>query len=390
MSVAHPLPDPGTTRPKRRANPPPTPAAIARALPPGGAPATSQSAWLRAVYDHPAVGMLRAHARRNLLAVATRLAHSADWDTLTTRPTWARLMGGTADRPARARRTVARWLRWLREHRLLGIVEHGTTPDFRPAVLRRPDDGNLASVYVLAVARPLVGEGSDASGDGAESAVVLSVDESGTPSQHSPQPPRQNARARTTQAPLRDAEAASAAKEQPPKGKRKDQARHNWPLHQPTKTRAERLALCERLQADSPTLTAIGSPRLLRHLLRPWLLAGWTVAGILHALDHTPDGPPWPYAWRSTRELRNPPGWLLHRMRAWTGPDGPLPDPHQVAAAVAATQRAGQQHHRDIAHRGRAAAATPSAVGRIAAGLRAQLQTASRKALRSPGPDGHA
>jgi hypothetical protein len=115
------------------------------------------------------------------------------------------------------------------------------------------------------------------------------------------------------------------------------------------------------------------------------LRAGWTVADIRHALDHTPSGQPWPYAWRSTRELRNPAGWLLHRMHAWTDSHGPLPDPHQARAVLTATERAHQRRRREDAERDSAKAAAPATVVRVASELRAQLRAASWTARSRPG-----
>ncbi|MGI8416282.1 MAG: hypothetical protein ACR2P2_08800, partial [Nakamurella sp.] len=52
----------------------------------------------------------------------------------------------------------------------------------------------------------------------------------------------------------------------------------------------------------------------MRHLLRPWLLAGWTVAELMHAFDHEPDGTE--RTW--TTAVRSSGGWLLSRLQLWT------------------------------------------------------------------------
>ncbi len=114
-----------------------------------------------------------------------------------------------------------------------------------------------------------------------------------------------------------------------------------WPRRTPATSRADRLRLVHRLRRIAPDLAAVGSPPLLRHLLRPWLTAGWTVDDVLLALDNhpqtgprphspltrTPTSPTRPGTPRTRRgAVRNPPGWLLSRMRDWTHPDGtPLP-----------------------------------------------------------------
>ena len=72
------------------------------------------------------------------------------------------------------------------------------------------------------------------------------------------------------------------------------------------------------------------TPEHLAHVLRPFLLAGWTAPDIVHALDYTPDSQPWPYAYQSA-DLRYPAGWIAFRLRAWRTPDGhPQPSPTQL------------------------------------------------------------
>src|SRR5512143_2647965 len=85
------------------------PLAIAQVIPAGHARARGQRQWLAEVRSHPASASLRADAHRNLLAVAEGLAAYADWNLMTSRPTWEKLQ----ERTGLARRTVARWLAWL-------------------------------------------------------------------------------------------------------------------------------------------------------------------------------------------------------------------------------------------------------------------------------------
>jgi hypothetical protein len=147
-------------------------------------------------------------------------------------------------------------------------------------------------------------------------------------------------------------------------------------LWRSARTRDERLALCERLRAESPPVRAAGSARRLRHLLRPWLLAGWSARGLLYAVDHTPDGAPWRFAWRSVRELRNPAGWLLHRLRAWRDPhQRPLPDPYAAPASPPA--RAGTPEPGPPPAAG--PPARPEHVHAVAAALRARLRVRHRR-----------
>ena len=102
----------------------------------------------------------------------------------------------------------------------------------------------------------------------------------------------------------------------------------------------------EQLRATAPALTRVGSPRQLRHLLRPWLNANWTINDVLLALDQHPHTGARPHAPLTTHTtgpgaIHNPPGWLLTRLRDWTHPDGPpLPNHAQRTAAHRATRDA--------------------------------------------------
>ena len=309
------------------------------------------------------------------------LARWADWDTETTRPTWQRLRSAAG----LSRSTVAKWLAWLRERELLAIVEHGSTPHFRAGVLDGGTEGNLASVYLLC--EPC---GDEPARNAEEHPHLISpVHETRTPSWKPPIPTRQITRARASADPPQSGEPAKSKPDRPPGGMNGTCMRSGdyksatraggaevanwWPAWRPARTRAERLALCERLREESPPLRAAGSARRLRHLLRPWLLAGWSSRGLLYAIDHTPDGALWPYAWRSVRELRNPAGWLLHRLRAWLDSSQlPLPDPYRTT---------GNEPHRGCSAatlRPSAQVAAPERVRSVTAAIRAQL-IASRR-----------
>jgi hypothetical protein len=101
-----------------------------------------------------------------------------------------------------------------------------------------------------------------------------------------------------------------------------------WGKFDRARTRAERLLFAERLRAE----TALAhdrrlSNRQLRHLLRPFAAGGWTVAGVLWAVDHVPDGSPHVFAWSSPADLCNPFAWLAWRLGHWSIGDAVLPDP---------------------------------------------------------------
>jgi len=102
--------------------------------------------WLLALRRQIWVDQIRADGRANMLAVARLVALHAGWDTLESRPTWAKLV----TRSGLAERTVARWLQELRVRGWLAHLEHGSTPAHRPMVLAQLA-GNRAAVYGLRI-----------------------------------------------------------------------------------------------------------------------------------------------------------------------------------------------------------------------------------------------
>jgi hypothetical protein len=208
------------------------------------------------VDSHPAFASLRNDAHGNLMAVAWVLARFADWQSLTSRPTWQRLM----DTAGLRRSTVAKYLRLLRDAGLLGIVESGTTPQFRSFL--HADDGNRASVYVLCIP------------------AASPVEETRTPSR----------------SPKESLSTPPHAREQP----------------------GENLAPTREVQRRAPVLSEI-SDRHLRSVLRPYWDAGWTVSDVLWCLDHRPSAELWPH----TDAVRHVPGWVRSRLAAWAGRSSP-------------------------------------------------------------------
>lgn len=265
---------------------------VATAVPSGSRVARGQAEWLRAVETHPSVRELRADALEHVSALAWVLARTASWSTLTTRPTWPVLI----DRTGLSRRSVARWLAWLRAVGLLGVVESGTTPRYSPKSLA-PGAENRAALYVLAVP------------------ISSSTGESGTPSGSIPEGVDPIARANSETGPLRGPDSNRTS---------------NWPRSRVARSRAGRLELVHRLQLEAPDLRRL-SDRALRHLLRPWLLAGWSVAELLWALDYEPDGTE--RTW--TTGVRSPGGWLLARLSSWLIAPGVVRSPLSVELRAA-------------------------------------------------------
>ena len=292
---------------------------IDAAMPAGSRRARGQADWLRAVEVCPEVAELRVDAREHVHTIAWALACAASWSTLTTRPTWPLL----EERSGLSRRTVARWLAWLRAAGLLGVVESGTTPRFRPMALSG-EEGNRAAVYVLTV--PM-----SAAEVAATAPAESSTAKSGTPTLLLlDQEKDPNTRARTEQepGPLRGPDHADGGR--------------SWPRTRAAGSRRDRLELVRRLQREAPDLRRLTDVSL-RHLLRPWLLAGWTVAELVHALDHEPDGTERPW----TTAVRSPGGWLLSRLQPWTiTPGGACSPPSVALRASESAERAAAEAQR--------------------------------------------
>ncbi|MFG6197888.1 hypothetical protein [Nonomuraea sp. JJY05] len=82
-----------------------------------------QQSFLRALREDPDMPALRYDGYGNLLRVAQVIAWVTDWTTMRSRPTIA----GFCERTGLSKATVKRWVRWLREHGWLGVVEQGST-----------------------------------------------------------------------------------------------------------------------------------------------------------------------------------------------------------------------------------------------------------------------
>jgi hypothetical protein len=108
-------------------------------------------------------------------------------------------------------------------------------------------------------------------------------------------------------------------------------------------TRKHALQVAQKIHDNSTTLRQL-SPWYIRHLTRIFVVAGWTDADVLHALDHQPDGSAWTYTWTSRDQIRNIPGWVRFRLAAWLDEHGrPLPGKSQRLEDAATQLRAEQQ-----------------------------------------------
>lgn len=266
--------------------------------------------------NHADGELLRADARETMLAIAYTLGGSADPATMTTRPTLARCV----EMCGKSLRTVQRWCRWLETRALLRVLEEGTTPRFRPAILRQGREENLAREWRLTV--PVV-----------HSSVTPGVGFRTSP----PRPRASQARfgpSLRSGLPHRPAGSLDGGDQAdtPVRTNPKPAATGRGPA------RAAMLSAAEWLRRQSATLRRISTP-MLRHLLRPFWRRSWTARDVLHALDFTPSGEPH----ICTDVVRDPAAWLRWRLSHWLGRNGlPRASRSRKLAAEDAARRAGQ------------------------------------------------
>jgi hypothetical protein len=280
-----------------------------------GAAPFADCAWIARLAAAPAVTGLRPDARRHRLAIASFIRACADWRSLRSRPTLARVIAYTAQRglgqldddghpQGLSERCVQYHLRALEQAGWLAVLEEGTTWEFRPWALHRHDP-NLAREWRLTF------------GDRT----------SCTP----PLPPRAGAPAagaRETPPITPDGQDHELARRFAPDSSLPPPHRRPWeppwPLDRTAQRRRERLAACESLRGRCVALVPL-SARALRSILRPWLESpAWTPAHILRAVSAPRSGEPYMRA----GPVRSPAAWLRARMAEWLGADGnPLPPP---------------------------------------------------------------
>ncbi|MEV0236828.1 hypothetical protein [Nonomuraea sp. NPDC050786] len=348
----------------------PSRALIAASVPRGMRRAGSQKVWLRTLKEHPEVLELRCDGYANLMRVANLIVWAADWDTMCARPTIGRIVEVTGLGKA----TVKRWVRWLRVRGWLGVVEQGTTCQYRKGTMAGLLDdglGNRAAVWVLCVPRVSARDRADLHRDQGHG--------------HAADQPEQISEPPSRSLPKRDLDPTRAREARRDRSRDHSRISPTWSLHATPRTKRDRLLMCERLRQESPVLRLM-TAWYLRWLLKPFLDAGATAADVLHGLDVREDDSRWTYTWSSVREIRNPAGWVRHRLAAWTGPDGlVLPLPSQRRAAADAKRRAEQEARRQEQERLAAAAGLvpaprPAAELAVEAGLEAVVPASAAPA----------
>lgn len=324
---------------------------------------------------HPLLRRMRADGFATLRQLATVLAWSADWQVQRERK--GQMLVSVpqrilAERCGRSERTVRRHLRVLEEVGLLATVREGTTPEFQPAALE--GEGNVTPVYVLLLPvsvladvpgcerlakdlndaqratdeiddtpalasrqERLTGDPHPLSLVARDILVDIDVRPPFTPlgSERSPSHARENASIieplRGTEphggAPRRGLRAAqrhllASAKTVTgsPEEERREFSQVNAPIerrwipHQHPQTRADRLAAADELRWRVPVLRRISAAHV-RHAVREYFLAGWTVLDIHHAIDQRPDGATWRHD--GADGVARPADWLAYRLAAW-------------------------------------------------------------------------
>ncbi|RJL21023.1 hypothetical protein [Bailinhaonella thermotolerans] len=317
--------------------------------------APSRADWLAVVEEVAGGSGRRSHWRRGLLAACWQLAVRTD-EYLVTTPakgaTWAEMAAAAH----LSRSCFAEKLAWLRGQDLLHVVMTGSIPRTRPGTcFGMYDDGlgNLAAEYALVLPAPLAPEEPVPEEPLPDSAVVVTDEMTPWPEGATLLRPRLTVVSETAgQSPVGESRTPHSptlplANPDPTRARELTESDSTpqlaWPLDQTPRSRADRLLLCARLQAEDERLARV-SARHLRSLLRPLLIHGASARDVEYALTWTPEQTRFP----RTEDPRYLPGWIRHRVAAWVGEDGALraPLPSQARAAAAARRHEEQQRRR--------------------------------------------
>jgi hypothetical protein len=295
--------------------------------------------WLDRLFAQNWVQLLRVDTRRKLRRLARKLAVHANWETAETFPTWSALMSATGW----ARSTMAGWLRQLRLLGWLGLVERGSTPQFRPMALATDVEGNRAAVYRLRIPLrlaelplavtdlpepPGAQRGAEPVAAAPESQVDQAVrldvgDETWTPTT----PVKDlylekvggSSRARDFFHSSYTVTSVSTEVIEALRARLDEGEGWAWDEKVPA-SRGQMLAAACELRRQHPTLARL-SGKAVRALCRPYWRASWTNGDVLHGLVYRPNS--W---WYSTscpaEQVYAPAGWAASRLAAWRTPDG--------------------------------------------------------------------
>jgi len=323
---------------------------VAGALPRGYVRPATQGQWRAVARPVLAAAGLRADRRRSTVTVAKHLMYHADWDTMTSRPTWAVLVERLrADTGMGSRSTVARALATLVALDLVARVAPGRRGCHAPGGCRArtkqagpcltpgacpPDE---AGVYVLCVPSTLAPVPDQ----------VEYLDDT-PPHLGMSETHPVHARGKNCNEPLRGTAPLAAPTVPQPSGAPCRPAPAQ-PSRATARRKDDRRAHAEQVRSRIPVLQGISTADVAAVLLVFWM-AGWTVADVVHAVEWRPDGTRWPHdgatgvpasGGRTPDGRRGGPrGWLRHRLAPWTV-DG--------TATRSPAQRRAADHARDLA-----------------------------------------
>ncbi|MEO3939743.1 hypothetical protein V3C41_01510 [Paenarthrobacter nicotinovorans] len=276
--------------------------------------------------------------QRRLLAFFEKLISMADYDTMTVRVPWGgrdKAYGEADARPGLAewlgisRRTVANYFTFLEKWGYVGTVASGRSAE---KVREKTAEGNELPVYVICIPSPLKAV--------ADLPAEMAVDEICTPTAPSGVV-QLGVKGNLTHTREEKPENGHGFAVEPNSGAASGAAITTeilrpaayWDPHATTKRRGQRWAAAEEIRTRCFALRPL-SKKDLASVLRPWLIAGWTVSDVLNAFNKMPDGTDWPHdgvpVTKNTQRLR---GWVLHHLSAWTVDGEPMRSPDQRRTA---------------------------------------------------------
>lgn len=367
-----------------------------------GARVVGAQVWQEAMAE--VVSAMRSDSAETLGAIVAALVDDAKGGS-TSAPTWPVLAAAAEC----SERTVGRWLKVLRQRRLLVTVENGSTEQMRPHTMAL--EGNRAAVYALTL--PLDQERAPTPPLDEEPAPLPIVEDDTPPAsprkRRREEPPRER-----ESGPTRGGRGLVGAS--PPWGAAGKDAEDEKSRHEqrqgryqrtPGATRGEQraadLAIAAALRRSALDLRAI-SDAAVRSVIRPLTATGWTLADLIHAIDHEPDGTRRWYTSAPALPVRSPDvdgvqslgrrekqavpvgspaAWLRWRLSPWQGLEGPAAALRAatVAGQRAATLRAAQRRAANAATQA-ARTAAPAGFAATRAALRAAVRpSAAQRSL---------
>ncbi|MCD2191342.1 hypothetical protein [Actinomycetospora soli] len=297
----------------------------------------------------------RVDKRTAWTAMAKALIHGMSWETgLVAGVTRAHL----AERAGVGLRTVTSLLAWAQDVGLVVCVETGATAEFLGT------DTNRAPSYVLTVPRgwepPAVAVLPEAPQDSAPGAPVDTTCD----------PPASCVEKRS---PWRDRGL----------NRRHDQPRlEPWPVYDRTETRRDRARAVDTFLGRAGLGGRVVRWRAVA-MLGPWFDAGWSVVGLLHAVDHHPDRPD-DTRGDAARSARDPLRVLGHRLTPWRGRLADLPTTLAAVDGHVRRTRLAATGDRGVAggHQAPRVAASPA----VRAAARAEVSRVLTNARKRVGP----